>query len=91
MSVFATRLPRLLRALQKEGVADPKKDQRWKDFKKRLDKDFNMDKANLEKKYRPARKKATEARTKFEALNSKFEDEDDEDDEDFTLDAFDSE
>ena len=73
----------MLAALRKQGVADPKKDQRWKDFKKRLDADFEMDKANLEKKYRPTRETAS---FDIAALNSEFEDDDDdEDDEDFVL------
>ena len=70
----------MLAALRKQGVADPKKDPRWKEFSKRLKADFEEDEANLEKKYRPARKTAS---FDIAALNSEFEDDDDDDDDDF--------
>lgn len=71
----------MLAALRKQGVADPKKDPRWKEFSKRLKADFDESEANLEKKYRPTRKTAS---FDIAALNSEFEDDDDDDDdEDF--------
>ena len=69
----------MLAALRKQGVADPKKDPRWKEFSKRLKADFDEDEANLEKKYRPTRKSAS---FDIAALNSEFEDDDDDDDDD---------
>lgn len=71
---------KMIEALEKQGVAAPKKDPRWKGFKKQLDADFEEKMQNIEKKYRPARRSSN---FDIAALNAQFEDDEDEDDEDF--------